>query len=186
MGYPANHKQKTREKILGSARKLWKLKGYDGASVDAIMKDVGLTRGGFYAHFNSKDDLLVEALAENKVIDGIRKMIDAGITDPEIHRRKSIEWYLSLEHCNDPGEGCPLTSLTQEASRMNGKPRKILSSMVKRFANWLSGEKEDRNGMAIVAMMVGAVTLARAIDDTVVAEEILSDAKRAVDKLLLS
>jgi len=186
MGYPADHKQKTRNKIISAARKLWKSKGYDGASVEGIMKEAGLTRGGFYAHFASKDDLLVEALAENKVIDGIRKMIDAGITDPEIHRKKSIEWYLSLEHCNDPGKGCPLTSLTQEASRMNGKPRVILSSLVKRFANWISGEKEDRNGMAIVAMMVGAVTLARATDDPKLSEQILENARRAADKLLVS
>jgi len=184
MGYPVNHKGKTRDKILASARKLWKSKGYDGASVDAVMKDAGLTRGGFYAHFKSKDDLLIEALAENKVIDGIRKMKEAGIIDPEIHRRETINWYLSLEHCNDPGEGCPLTSLSQEASRMNGKPRKILSSMVKRFANWIAGDVEERNGMAIVSMMVGAVTLARAIDDDVLSEQILSEAKRGVEKLL--
>lgn len=183
MGYPVDHKLKTREKIITSARKLWKTKGYAGASVDTVMKDAGLTRGGFYAHFQSKDDLLIEALSENMVLSSLEEMRGGGIVDPKLQRQKIIEWYLSSAHCDDPGKGCALTSLTQEAARMKTGPRQKISSLIARFANWLSTDKKEENGMVVLSLMVGAITLARAVGQGELSDKILNDARQAAEKM---
>jgi len=184
MGYPADHKEKTRQRIIHSARKLWKTKGYGGASVDAVMKDADLTRGGFYAHFKSKDDLLVTALHENKMLDGLKKLREKGIVDPLEQQKAILDWYLGVYHRDHPENGCPLTALTQETPRLNEKPRKVISAAIRRFGKWLSGEDNNKNGLAVVSMMIGAVTLSRAVGEGDLSNRILIEAKEEAEKIL--
>ncbi|MDV7339217.1 TetR/AcrR family transcriptional regulator [Terasakiella sp. A23] len=185
MGYPEGHKAKTRERIVLAARKLWKTKGYGGASVDHVMKEAGLTRGGFYAHFKSKDALFAEALADHRLIEGLKKLEAKGITDRKEQQRYVIDWYLDHPHRDHPEDGCVLTTLSQEVSRLGNEPRGVLNIMVSRFGRWLSGEKEDKNGLAALSMMVGAVTLARAVgEDEELSSEILNQAKQELQKVI--
>lgn len=184
MGYPEGHKERTRSHIVEAARRLWKVKGYSGASVDKVMKEAGLTRGGFYAHFKSKEDLLEDVLLENKVSDGLEILKAKGITEKKDQMVAVIDWYLDPNHRDHPEEGCVLTVLSQEMRRHPSGPRQRLSSLVTRFGHWLGGEKKQDKGYAALSMMVGAVSLARAHDDPKVSDEILAQAKREVKSLL--
>lgn len=184
MGYPAGHKDQTRQKIIDAARKLWKTKGYNGAGVDKIMAEAGLTRGGFYAHFKSKEDLLSEALGENLLKDGIRTWMKMGITDPREHRKRALNWYLSLDHVKDAASGCPLTTLSQEAPRLGEGPKQRIAANIDGFANWLSQEDPSTPGYAVLATMVGAISLARAMEDEEKAQKILEESLKAINKLL--
>ncbi len=184
MGYPVGHKEKTRARIVSAAQKMWKEKGYSGASVDAVMKEAGLTRGGFYAHFKSKDDLFAEALAESKLQEGLCRMEDAGITDFESQRKFVVNWYLGKDHRDAPDDGCPLTVFTQEAPRLGSKPRRVIGQMVKGFGEWLSGESKQDGGLAAISLMVGAVSLARAVEDQDLSDQVLTESKAALIGML--
>ncbi|WP_417796574.1 TetR/AcrR family transcriptional regulator [Terasakiella pusilla] len=184
MGYPQGHKELTRQRIVEAARKLWKSEGYKGAGIDRVMKEAGLTRGGFYAHFKSKDDLLDEVLCENMVRDGLAHFEAQGIVELRDQKEAVIDWYLGEGHRDHPEEGCLLTTLTQEATRLDQKPRKRLTSLVTRFARWLKGEDEKSKGYAALSLMVGAVTLSRMVDDETVSERILQEARVEVKNLL--
>lgn len=185
MGYPQGHKQKTRERIVLAARKLWKRDGYDGASVDKVMAEAGLTRGGFYAHFKSKDDLLVEALSETLAAETINRLKEEGINDEKVMRQMIVDFYISKMHRDHPDRGCPLTALTQEAARFGSGPRKVLACLVDRFSRWLAGGQSSRqNGLTALSLMVGAVTLARAIEDESLSDEILEVSKKEVKRIL--
>lgn len=185
MGYPQGHKEKTRQAIVQAARRLWKSQGYSGASVDKVMEEAGLTRGGFYAHFKSKDDLLMEALSEQLAADVIAGLKESGVHDYEEQRRHILDYYLSQRHRDHPELGCPLTSLAQETVRCGTGPRRIFKKAVQRFSRWLSGEQKQENGLAVLAMMVGAVTLARAVEkDDPLGEDLLKAARQGADDLL--
>lgn len=110
MGYPQGHKEQTRQRIVEAARKLWKSEGYKGAGIDRVMKEAGLTRGGFYAHFKSKDDLLDEVLCENMVHDGLAYFAKQGITEPQDQKEAVIDWYLGEGHRDHP-ERVPVDDL---------------------------------------------------------------------------
>jgi TetR/AcrR family transcriptional repressor of nem operon len=184
MGYPSGHKEQTRARIIKAAQKMWKTKGYSGASVDAVMKEAGLTRGGFYAHFKSKDDLFAEALAENKLQEGLCRLEEAGITDIEKQKKAVINWYLGTDHRDTPDDSCPLTVFTQEAPRLGHKPRKVIGQIVQRFGEWLSGEKQDGAGLAAISLMVGSISLARAVDDRELSDQILLEGKKALKEMV--
>lgn len=184
MGYPQGHKEQTRQRIIEAARKLWKSEGYNGAGIDRVMKEAGLTRGGFYAHFKSKDDLLDEVLCENMVRDGLAHFEAQGITEPQDQKEAVIEWYLGEGHRDHPEKGCLLTTLTQEATRLDPQPRKRLTSLMTRFARWLNGDTKEAKGYAALSMMVGAVTLSRMCDDEAVSERILQEARAEIKTLL--
>jgi len=185
MGYPQGHKEKTRQTIVQAARRLWKSQGYGGASVDKVMEEAGLTRGGFYAHFKSKEDLLVEALSEQLAADVIADLKESGVHDYEEQRGQILDYYLSQRHRDHPELGCPLTSLAQEAVRCGKGPRGILKKAVQRFSGWLSGERKQENGLAALSLMVGAITLARAMEkDDPLGADVLIAARRGADDLL--
>lgn len=184
MGYPADHKEKTRQKIVKAARRLWKGNGFSGASVDKVMNEAGLTRGGFYAHFKSKDDLLVEVLSENKLLEGLEMLKAKGMDAPDMQRKAALEWYLSTQHRDHPQDGCPLTALTQEIPRLGKRSRRVMSNMIQKFAVWLRGDKQEASGLAALSLMVGAVTLSRAVEDEKLADEILVEAKEHLCHML--
>lgn len=183
MGYPEGHKEKTRQRIVEAARKLWKSKGFSGASVDKVMEEAGLTRGGFYAHFKSKDDLLLAVLNEAKLSDGLSLLKSQGVGDRQKQIAFVLDWYLGLEHKNRPEDGCPLTALTQEIPRIGEAPKEKIDEMVAGFASWLSQGDQNENGYAALSMMVGAMTLARACHDEEISKKLLSQTRNVLDEL---
>jgi len=172
MPYSLKHKQQTRERIVNSARRLFNRKGFTEVTIDQIMKNAGLTRGGFYKHFDTKEQLYAHA---------VRQFLCAGA--PERWRRKHVDScaqgqtlvrmivnaYLSREHLDDREGSCPLVALPSDVAR-GGKAvkaafRQVLGKMVEIFsANLLEPEARQR-ALALVAMCVGAMVVARAVDD---------------------
>ncbi|SCA56906.1 putative Transcriptional family [Candidatus Terasakiella magnetica] len=184
MGYPEGHKEKTRDRIIAAARKLWKSLGYQGASVDKVMQEAGLTRGGFYAHFKSKDDLFSQALDQDIAQGLMEEMDEEGVNSLDEKRKRIIDFYLSVEHRDHPESGCPLTALTQESARLGEAPKTVISGLVQRFSSWITGDKQSKQSLAALSMMVGTVTLARATKDSALSDEILQAAHKELDNML--
>jgi TetR/AcrR family transcriptional regulator, transcriptional repressor for nem operon len=150
-----------REQILAAAAKSFREHGFDGISVADLMKEVGLTHGGFYGHFESKEELV--ALASQ------RAMNDTLAT-----------FYLSRQHSNRPGSGCLFAAIGSDISRQPFSVRKTITAGFQKFIEIITSitpgrTKESRREKAITtyASMIGGMILARSVADTALAIEIL-------------
>lgn len=158
-------KDRSHERIVSSAARLLRERGVDGASVSDVMKDAGLTHGGFYKHFPNKDAMVASALdaAFATFID----MLDGGDADAGNAYR---ELYLSEGHLLNPGIGCPVAALGQDIARGSDELKAVFSRNVDQLAdalaNTMEGPAENRKTAAIqqLCMLVGAVVVARASD----------------------
>jgi TetR/AcrR family transcriptional regulator, transcriptional repressor for nem operon len=180
MRYPPEHKQRTREKILSAAGRVFRRQGYHAAGVDAVMEEAGLTAGGFYAHFPSKEALLGEVLT-HATADA------AALLLKELEGRSGRDWvvafvegYLSPGHRRKVAEGCPIPCLISEVGRAGEASRKTFAETVGRMSEKLEGElagdpsaSNDR-ALAIVALCVGGMALARGVGDELLADRILA------------
>ncbi len=179
MGYPPEHKQQTRTRIVESARKLWKAKGYANVSIGQIMKDAGLTHGGFYAHFKSKDELFAEAALDTETIKRYRALAEDPSVTPISVFEAVLDFYLSAAHRDNPAEGCPLVALSEDAWRMGkgvqGAYTKLTDTAATQLTNVLGGDAALAH--TVLAAMVGAVQLARGVGDEKQSLKILEDCK---------
>jgi TetR/AcrR family transcriptional repressor of nem operon len=118
MRYQPGHKAAIHQKILKDAAQRVRTEGLNGAAVTAVMRDTGLTHGGFYKHFGSKDDLLVESLSEGfrEIADTLVHAAEQG--SPGEAWKAIVKAYLSPEHCEHPEHGCPLSALAPELARV--------------------------------------------------------------------
>ncbi|MET0442180.1 MAG: TetR/AcrR family transcriptional regulator [Casimicrobiaceae bacterium] len=167
----------SRERILDVASKLFREHGLDGIGVADLMKNAGLTHGGFYGHFSSKEELIAQACAralENSV-EKWEKLCEGGRPLSVI-----VKSYLSTRHRDDPGEGCALAALGGDVSRQGAPVRRAVTdgvrSMVEVLARVVPGTTsaaKRKKALAIYAGLVGALVLARAVDDPEMSEEIL-------------
>lgn len=168
-----------RKRILDAASKLFREKGFDAIGVDAVMKAAGLTHGGFYGHFASKDDLVAQACAH-----ALAHADDSwtAATDP---RAALASAYLDADHCANPGDGCALAALGQDIARQRGDARRVfteaLETRVADLASHLSGSRTARRDQSVAtwAGLVGAMVLARGVDDPALSEEILKIGRSA-------
>ena len=117
MRYPVEQKAETHEKIIDAAARSFRERGSEGEGVARLMKDVGLTHGGFYRHFESKEDLYVDALTRGFQQAADRMIAMAANAPRGEQLRAIIETYLSVEHLEDPGGGCVLSTLAAEIAR---------------------------------------------------------------------
>jgi TetR/AcrR family transcriptional repressor of nem operon len=168
-----------REKIVATATRLFRENGFDGVGLDAIMESAGLTHGGFYRHFRSKDDLAAEAVAHGLATNAGRQ---AELPSLEA----LVSSYLSSEHRADLARGCTIAALGSDMTRQGKEVRRALTVHVRgqidRLAGWTDGANavaRRRRAIATLAEMVGALILARAVDDAALSDEILA-AGRAV------
>jgi TetR/AcrR family transcriptional repressor of nem operon len=167
-----------RERIVAAASRLFREKGFDAVGVDAIMDAVGLTHGGFYRHFRSKDDLAAEAVARGLAAAAERQ--GSRETLPEL-----VEAYLAPAHRDDVGGGCTLAALGCDIARQDGGVRRGLTEYVRaqvaRLARLVGGKPEASRAQALATLsgLVGAVVLARAVDDPALSDEILAAARAA-------
>ncbi|MGO8918956.1 MAG: TetR/AcrR family transcriptional regulator [Stellaceae bacterium] len=171
-----------RERIVETASRLFREKGFDGVGVDAIMKGAGLTHGGFYGHFGSKDDLAAEALARAFDRGRARQSRFAALGD-------LVRDYLSERHCADRANGCAVAALGAEVARQGDGVRRGLTAHVRAQLDRLTGlvaagaaASRRKRAIATLAGMVGALTLARAVDDPALSKEILAAARDAFGK----
>jgi TetR/AcrR family transcriptional repressor of nem operon len=163
-----------REKIVATAARLFRENGFDGVGLDAIMKRAGLTHGGFYRHFRSKNDLAAEAVAHGLATNAGRQ---AGLPSLEA----LVSGYLSPKHRANLGNGCMIAALGSDMTRQGKKVRRALTAYVRaqidRLAGWTDGSDgvaRRRRAIATLAGMVGALILARAVEDAALSDEILA------------
>ncbi|HEU5232244.1 MAG TPA: TetR/AcrR family transcriptional regulator [Terriglobales bacterium] len=184
MRYPPEHKTETHRKIVKDAARRIRSEGLNGAAVAAVMRDTGLTHGGFYKHFRSKDDLLRESLREafGEVVDLLVK--NAEQARPESAWKAIVNTYLSGGHCDHPERGCPLAALASELAR-GGKQKKgqVLAEMMNykdRMLQFMPGRRtgdKERAFFVIFSTMVGAVEIARMMTDPKAREKFLASTR---------
>jgi TetR/AcrR family transcriptional regulator, transcriptional repressor for nem operon len=171
MPYRPEHRQTTRTRIIRSARLLFNRHGFDGASIDDIMRHAGLTRGGFYSYFRTKSDLYAEAVALALAEPPSRRWkgisVDFGAVDAA---RQVIRGYLSREHFDDIDGSCPLVALPSDVSRSKPVVKRtyemVFKAMVDLFDEGLrrQGRPDRQRALAIAAMCVGGLAVARSVE----------------------
>lgn len=166
-----------RQRIVDAAARLFRDKGFDGVGVDAIMKSAGLTHGGFYGHFDSKEALATEASAA--ALRG-NAAYQAGVTSLST----LVDEYLSERHRADRANGCAVAALGADVGRQGAALRKTFTTSVRaqveRIGSFLkrgTPAARRRRALATYAGMVGALILARAVDDPAFTEEMLAAAR---------
>jgi TetR/AcrR family transcriptional repressor of nem operon len=176
-------KAKTHDRIVKIASARIREAGIEGPGVADIMRAAGLTHGGFYKHFGSRDDLIAEA-ADRAFADSDRAVHEVmeGAQDP---LTAFVDWYGSTQHRDNPATGCPVVALGADVRRGDDRVRAAYQRQVERYlANLerLLGGGEDARRRATVALstLVGSVVLARAIDDESLSDEILRDVREAL------
>jgi len=184
MRYRPEHKAETHQKIVKDASRRVRAEGLNGAAVAAVMRDTGLTHGGFYKHFESKDDLLLESLRE-----GFREIIGnlihiAKQSPPETAWKAIVKTYLSLEYCDNAERGCPLTALAPELARVDKKMRaQVVAELVNykdRMIPFMPGRRtadKERAFFSIFSTMIGAVSIARMLPEPAMREYVLASAR---------
>lgn len=183
MPWSEDHKQATRERIVAAAASAIRERGPDGVSVAAIMKSAGLTHGGFYAHFASKEALIAEALAHATAETFVfleRTAADAADGQPP-GLVEIADAYLSTVHCEHPERGCVLAACGTELARDEDVVRTTCSENVSAYLQWLGQRSQAAQPNArtceatgALAAMVGGMILARATEDPAQAREILA------------
>jgi AcrR family transcriptional regulator len=187
MPYPPAHRRETRERILRSARRLFNRKGFAEVTIDEIMAAAGLTRGGFYRYFATKDELYGEALLQFTCNDPPerwqRKHVDP-CADGTTLARMIMEAYLSHEHFQDRAGSCPTAALASDVSRgslqVKRAFRKVLEAMLAVFAANLEGDDARERALALVSLCVGTMVVARAVDDPALADAFRHAARKHV------
>ena len=184
MRYQPEHKAETRRKIVQDASRRVRSEGLNGAAVTAVMRDAGLTHGGFYKHFSSKDELLLESLQEAFREVAAMLVKAAEQAPPQSAWKAIVKTYLSVEHCAHPDRGCPMAALASELPRA-GKEMKgqILAEMtnyknqVLRFMPGRRAADKERAFTVIFSTMVGALEIARIMPDAAAREKVLANAR---------
>jgi TetR/AcrR family transcriptional regulator, transcriptional repressor for nem operon len=180
MPYPVGHRDKVKEKIVQSARRLFNRHGFDNVSIQQIMSGAGLTHGGFYSYFRSKSDLYTSVLG-------------CFFTDPEWRNHwegvevdmassqaaaQVVKAYLSRQHFEDVENSCPMVALPTDVMRCGDDTKRafeeVFAAMVNMLERSVTDEKQHRHAkaQAVAALCVGGMVVARAIENRVAADEL--------------
>ncbi len=188
MGYSQAQKAESRKRVIDTAAKQIREGGLEALGVADCMRSAGLTHGAFYGHFESRDALIVEAVG-HAMAGGkqrITQLVESAKSgeDAETSALKAIaDSYFSDRHVQDPGNGCALCALAGDVSHAQPEVREIYTTYLSAFAGRLAKaavSASDTAGLGMAATIVGAVTLARAVDDPELAKAILSSAHALV------
>lgn len=186
MRYSREHKQETHARIVKKASVRLREKGAHGVGVADLMKEAGLTHGGFYAHFDSREALVIEAFAyaSGRSREHWRKVAEQ--TPPEKRLALIVDTYLNSAHRDDPGHGCTIASLGAEIARESPKTRKAFSTeleqMIDLIADQIAGvprRAARRQATATLATIMGALVMARIAGNGEFSEEIMAAGREA-------
>jgi TetR/AcrR family transcriptional regulator, transcriptional repressor for nem operon len=191
MPYPPNHRLEIKNKIVLSARKLFNRFGFDGVSIQQIMADTGLTHGGFYKYFASKSDLYVEVLecfftdpALNNSWEGVHVDLRAADVGAQIVRA-----YLSRQHFEEVNNPCPMVALPSDVARSGENAKRAYQTVFEAMVDVLqrSSTRSDHSSrtaaLAIAALCVGGMVIARASEGRALADELRDAAMEVALKL---
>ena len=180
-------KEASHERILEAAARAIRRSGYDGVGVADIMKEAGLTHGGFYAHFESRDAMLAEA-ADRAGAESVAAQEQlAASAAPEDALRTLVKAYLSREQVERAETGCPIAALGSEMPRQAPEVRRAATRRIKEFIDLVGRHSPNwgqpgghEHALATTATMVGALVLARAVDDPILSDSMLEAARQSL------
>ena len=184
----SNKKELTHQRILQAVHSGFRKQGYAGAGVDGLAKEAEVTSGAFYAHFGSKAGAFREAIhvGLTEVKDGLQNLQE---TYGDNWLDEFSDFYLGEKRCSDLSNSCAMQSLTPEVTRSDDETRSIFESdileIVEIFAQGLSDKDDKKNSekaWATISMLIGGVTLARAVKDPELADSISNSVKSAIKK----
>jgi len=188
MRYSHTHKDETHARLLQIAGQALRKAGPEKLSVAEVMKEAGLTHGGFYAHFKSKDALLAEALEAvfAKSRERMTKQIEG--LPPHHALATFIDSYMSRRHRDNPEQGCPITALNSDLPRQSKAVRAVFDAGTRRLIAWVAhligeaGFEGDADALApsILSAMAGAVAVSRAVSDKSLSDEMLETARTGI------
>jgi len=186
--YNKEHKEATRRRIIETAGRRFKQDGIDGSGIATLMSDAGLTNGAFYAHFDSKDDLVATVVGEEL---GRQAMSFGELPPGRAGLEEFVRWYLSREHREHRDAGCPSAALLDEIGRCDKETKRaytkgaktILDEICARLAPEDPGSARG-TALALYAMMIGTMQLARALSDRKLSDTVLEDGIRSAHAML--
>ncbi len=185
MRYSREHKLETHARIVKRASVRLREKGAHGIGVADLMKDAGLTHGGFYAHFDSREALVIEAFAHamDRSSERWRKLAEQ--TPPAQRMAAIVDSYLTPAHRDDPGHGCAIPTLAAEIARESSKTRKAFAAKLEQMIDTLAAQIPDvsrkaarKQATAVIATMIGTLVMARVAGNGDFSEEILNSGVR--------
>jgi TetR/AcrR family transcriptional regulator, transcriptional repressor for nem operon len=181
MRYDADHKQKTRERVLAEAAKAIRAQGPHRVGVAEVMAKAGLTHGGFYAHFSSKDDLVAAAIGQMFDEGRARLVRETADRGPAEALSRYFDFYLSAAHRDSRTAGCPLPFLSADVPRLPEPARERFAAGVAELTGIIAATlaklghaHADEEASSVLAELVGALSLARAEPDTARSDAILA------------
>ena len=175
--YDAEHKQATRQRILAVAGRRFKQGGIDGSGIATVMKDAGLTNGAFYAHFASKEDLVAAVIAEQ-----LREQAIQFHDQPPTHTgvERIVRDYLSREHLDHPGDGCPSAALLDEIGRSGQAVKQVYTEGLMIIVDGIAARLAPNDPasarartLTAIALLIGTLQLSRALADPRLADDLL-------------
>jgi len=178
--YHPDHKEATRRRMIDASARRFKRDGIDGSGISTLVADAGLTNGAFYGHFASKDDLIATVVGEQ--IDAQVRLVESlppGLESVEMFVRE----YLSPEHRDNPGDGCPSAALLDEITRQNDTAREAYTGgakgMIAAIARLLdTDESRQDRAIGLYTLLVASLQLARAVTDQALSDQILASGYR--------
>jgi TetR/AcrR family transcriptional regulator, transcriptional repressor for nem operon len=180
MRYDADHKVKTHRRIVRNASRQLRTKGLNGPAVATLMKAAGLTHGGFYKHFGSREDLVIEAIEESLQELRDRLVAAAKQAEPGEGWKEMVKTYLSLELCDRLDQGCPIAALAPDMARTRPALKQRIAAAILKLRQELlpfmpgrNAEEKAANFLAIFSSMVGTIAIARTLPDPAVRQRIL-------------
>jgi TetR/AcrR family transcriptional regulator, transcriptional repressor for nem operon len=181
--YTKEHKQETRQRIIATAGRRLKRDGIDGSGVATLMKDAGLTNGAFYAHFESKDDLVAAAIADQLHTQHANLVAQA---DPgPAGLEQIVRWYLSAQQRDDTVDGCPNAALLDEIGRSDNATRQAYTDGVLVVIDGLAARMAPEDppsarvkALSLLGLMAGTLQLSRALTDRQLSDDLLEQGLR--------
>ena len=175
MRYPVTETAEKHNRIVQEASRLFRERGFEDVTVAEIMKKAGLTHGAFYSHFESKEALMAAAVeyGMHGILRGVKKSF------PTLEgRRAYLDRYLTTKHRDAPGTGCVMAALSGEI-RNEPEVKGTFTANLKEIFSAMGGER--REAMATLATLVGAISLARAVDDEMLSQQILRSVRKTLN-----
>ena len=186
--YDAEHKADTRRRIIKTAGRRLKQDGIDGSGVAALMSDAGLTNGAFYAHFESKDDLVANVVADQLAT---QRAVLASLPEGRAAVEEFVRDYLSPHHRDDPSTGCPSAALLDEIGRCDDAVRDSYTAGMQSIVDVITAHLSPHDpaaartrALGLFTLLVATLQLARAVSDRELSDDILESGIRTAGLLL--
>ena len=191
MRYPPDQKAKARASLLKAGLTSMKAAGFNGIGVDGLAAAAGATSGAFYSNFANKEEML-KAIVDAAVGEPFLSASESATTKAELRSllKRLIADYISDHHVADPANGCVMPALSADVARASTRTRKSyerrISAMAERIADGLDGPRADRlrRAWSIISLMVGAVTIARAMSSSAAQSEVVASARKTANHLV--